>query len=157
MSATSADRQAVYESLEPVFGEQAALRLMDHLNFTPERELVSSSDMQANTMMLQGEMAELRGELQGEMAELRAELRGEMAELRGELRGEMAELRSDLRGEMAELRAELHGEMTELRAELRGEMAALRADVNTQIAGLQRWAAGILAVNGVALAAALLT
>ncbi len=146
MSATSADRQAVYESLEPVFGQQAALRLMDHLNFTPERELVSSSDMQANTMMLRGEMAELRGEL-----------RGEMAELRSELRGEMAELRSELRGEMTELRAELHGEMTELRAELRGEMAALRADVNTQIAGLQRWAAGILAVNGVALAAALLT
>ena len=42
-------------------------------------------------------------------------------------------------------------------ATLRGEMAELRADVNTQIAGLQRWAAGILAANGVALVAALLT
>ena len=131
MSATSADRQAVYESLEPVFGEQAALRLMDHLNFTPERELVSTADLMATTAALEGSMAELRGELRGEMAELRAELRGEMTELRAELRGEMAELR--------------------------GEMATLRADVNTQIAGLQRWAAGILAANGVALAAALLT
>lgn len=51
----------------------------------------------------------------------------------------------------------LRGEMAELRAELRGEMADLRADVNTQIAGLQRWAAGILAANGVALVVALLT
>ena len=126
MSATHADRQAVYESLEPVLGEKAALRLMDHLQFTPERELVSSSDLQANTMALQGEMAELRGEM--------AELRAEMAELRGELRGEMAELR----------------------AELRGEMAELRGDVARQIAGLQRWAAGILAANGVALVTALL-
>ena len=142
MSARHADRQAVYESLEPVFGEKAALRLMDHLHFTPERELVSSSDLQANTQALQGEMAELRGELRGEMAELR---------------GEMAELRAELRREMAGLRAELRGEMAELRAELRGEMAELRGDVAKQIAGLQRWAAGILAVNGVALATALLT
>ena len=131
MSATSADRQAVYESREPVLGEQAALRLMDHHNFTPERELASTSDLMATTAALEGSMAELRGELRGEMAELR--------------------------GEMTELRSELRGEMTELRAELRGEMAQLRADVNVQIAGLQRWAAGILAANGVALAAALLT
>ena len=99
MSATHADRQAVYESLEPVFGEKAALRLMDHLHFTPERELVSSSDLQANTQALQGEMAELRGELRGEMAELR----GEMAELRAELRGEMAELRRDVAKQIAGL------------------------------------------------------
>ncbi len=98
--------------------------LMDHLNFTPERELASTADLMAATAALEGSMAGLRGELRGEMAELRAQLRGEMAELRAELRGEMAEL---------------------------------RADVNTQIAGLQRWAAGIVAANGAALVAALVT
>jgi hypothetical protein len=56
---------------------------------------------------------------------------------------------------MAELRAELRGEMVELRAELRGEMAELRGEVRSEIAGLQKWAAGILAANGVALIAAL--
>ncbi len=50
----------------------------------------------------------------------------------------------------------LRGEMAELRAELRGEMAELRADVRTEIAGLQRWMAGILAANAVAVDTALL-
>ena len=40
---------------------------------------------------------------------------------------------------------------------LRGEMAELHGDVTKQIAGLQRWAAGILAANGVAVVTALLT
>ena len=40
---------------------------------------------------------------------------------------------------------------------LRGEMTELRADVRTELAGLQKWAAGILASNGVALTVALLT
>ena len=51
----------------------------------------------------------------------------------------------------------LRGEMADLRAELRGEMAELRADVRTEIASMQRWAAGILAANAVALIAALVT
>jgi len=42
-------------------------------------------------------------------------------------------------------------------ATLRGEMAELRGDVAKHIAGLQRWAAGILAANGVALITALIT
>ncbi len=57
-----------------------------------------------------------------------------------------------LRGEMAELRAELRGEMVELR----GEMAELRADVRSEVAGLQRWMAGVVAANAVAVVAALL-
>jgi len=40
---------------------------------------------------------------------------------------------------------------------LRGEMAELRGDVANEIAGLQRWAAGILAANGIAVITALLT
>lgn len=49
----------------------------------------------------------------------------------------------------------LRGEMAELRAELKGEMAELRADVRTEIAGLQRWMAGIMAANAVAVVTAL--
>ncbi|MEL6983199.1 MAG: hypothetical protein AAFO29_12310 [Actinomycetota bacterium] len=49
----------------------------------------------------------------------------------------------------------LRGEMAELRAELKGEMAELRADVRTEIAGLQRWMAGIVAANAVAVVTAL--
>ena len=79
-----------------------------------------------------------------DMAATSTMLRGEM----GELRGEMAELR----GEMGELR----GEMGELRAELRGEMAELRAEVKAEIAGLQRWGAGVVAANAVAVVTALL-
>ena len=44
-----------------------------------------------------------------------------------------------------------------LAATVRGEMAELRGDVAKQIAALQRWAAGILAANGVALIVALST
>ncbi len=56
-----------------------------------------------------------------------------------------------LRGEMAELR----GEMAELRGELRGEMAELRGELRGEIAGLQRWGAGIVAANAVAVLMAL--
>lgn len=75
---------------------------------------------------------------------LRADLHAQTAALTGE----MAELRGELVGEMALLRAELT-------TELRGEMAELRSDVRGEVATLQRWAAGLLATNGVALAAAL--
>ena len=101
MSATHADRQAVYESLEPVLGQEAALRLMDLLPIYPERELVSRTDMHANTALLQGEMAEMRAELRGEMAELRSELTGEMSELRSDLTGDMVELRTEVGINMA--------------------------------------------------------
>ncbi len=71
-------------------------------------------------------------------------------------RSDLTAMGTLLRGELAELRAELKGEMAELRAELKGEMAELRADVRTEIAGLQRWMAGIMAANAVAVVTALL-
>ncbi len=49
----------------------------------------------------------------------------------------------------------LRGELAELRSELRGEMAELRVEVRTEIAGLQRWGAGIVAANTVAVLTAL--
>lgn len=48
-------------------------------------------------------------------------------------------------------RSDLHATTTMLR----GEMAELRADVRTQIAGLQRWMAGVVAANAVAVVTAL--
>lgn len=72
--------------------------------------------------------------------------REDLAATTSVLRGEMAELR----GEMARLAAELRGEMAELRAELRGELAQLRGDT-------QRWMAGIVAANAVAVVTALVT
>ena len=72
-------------------------------------------------------------------------------------RGDLFATATELRGEMAELRAELRGEMTELRAELRGEMAELRGEMHLEFARLQKWAAGVLAANGAALIAALIT
>ena len=71
------------------------------------------------------------------------------------LRGEMAEMRAELKTEMGELRTELTGDMSELRTELTGAMSDLRVDVRTEIAGLQKWAAGILAANGIAVVTAL--
>ena len=142
MAVTEADRRDVFIHLEEVHGERIANLLMELLPLHPNDELATRTDVLATATVLRGEMAELRGELRGEMTELRAELRGEMTELRGE---------------MAELRAELRGEMVGLKAELRGEMAELRADVRTEIAGLQRWGAGILAANAVAVVTALLT
>ena len=64
--------------------------------------------------------------------------RSDMAATTTMLRGEM----SELRGEMAEIRGEM--------AEIRGEMAELRAEVRQEIAGLQRWMAGVVAANTIA-------
>jgi uncharacterized protein involved in exopolysaccharide biosynthesis len=79
--------------------------------------------------------------------------RSDMAATTTMLRSEMSQLRAELRGEMAELR----GEMAELRAELRGEMAELRAEVRQEIAGLQRWMAGVVAANAIAVITVLVT
>ena len=135
MPTTDAERRLVHARLEAQIGAEAADLLMQMLPWQTHDELATRQDLNALTSVLRGEMAELR-----------AELRGEMTELRGELQGEMAELRTELRGEM-----------TELRAELRGEMAELRAQVDLRFATMQRWIAGLMVANGVALVTALVT
>ncbi|MCP3990563.1 MAG: hypothetical protein GY724_15905 [Actinomycetia bacterium] len=129
MAVSERDRRLLFDRLEDTLGAEAADSMMELLPDMPTSQLATRDDVTATAIALRGEMAELRGE---------------MAELRGELSGEMAELRAELRGEMASLAAEL-----------RGEMAELRADVRTEIAGLQRWGAGIVAANAVAVLAAL--
>ena len=57
--------------LEGTLGADVANNLMQLLPHEPAGQLVTRTDMQANTIMLRGEMAELRAELRGEMAELR--------------------------------------------------------------------------------------
>ncbi len=111
MSQSEEDRRGLYDELAGAIGPDSAGVLMELLPRSPSSELVTRTDMQANTIMLRGEMAQLR-----------ADLRTEMAELRADLRNEMAELRTDLRTEMADLRAEVTGEMA-------AQMGALRLDV----------------------------
>ena len=134
MAITEGQRRLVHSKLETAHGPEVADLLMEMLPHQSHDELVTRADMAANTAVLRGEMAELRGQLQGEMADLRSELRGEMADLRSELRGEMADLRSEMCTAMAEL----------------------RVDVKAEIAGLQRWGAGVVAANAVAVFSALL-
>ncbi len=141
---------------------------MKLIPYPPAEELATRTDMHAQTNMLRGEMAELRGdltsELKGEMAELRIDLTGQMSELHGDLRGEMAELRIDLTGQMSELRTELKGDMSELRSDLRGDMVALDKTLNTRFerrfselqASTNRMIAVSLAGNTVAVVTALL-
>ncbi len=157
MSVTEEQRRNLYAALERLIGAEQAGPLMELLPRHPMSELVTRSDSQANTIMLRGEMAELRSGLQGEMAELRSELRGEMAELRSDLQDEMTVLSAELRSEMAGLSSRLDARMVALESGLRGELAELRGDVRHQIGGLYRWGAALLATNGAALMAALIT
>jgi len=91
MTVSESDRRDIYTGLEASIGIDAANNLMKLLPHQPADQLVTRTDMHAQTQMLRGEMAELRGELRTEMAELRSELRGEMAELRGEVVGLLGE------------------------------------------------------------------
>ena len=136
MSATHADRHAVYESLEPLVGEAVANTIMDLLPSHPESELVTRTDMHATATLLRGEMSELR-----------SELRGEMAELRGDLTSEMTELRSESRGEMAELRGDLTSEMTELRGYMIGEFGLVRSELSTRFERNQQWLLAVVSTN----------
>ena len=63
MTAAHADRQIVYDSLKDLIGSEASNKLMDLLPRHPETDLVTRTDMHANTSILQGVMAELRGEM----------------------------------------------------------------------------------------------
>lgn len=88
MSVSESDRNDVYQALATVW-EQSIVDLVMELLFTqPTTELVTQQDLHANTVLLRGEMAELRADLKGEMAELR----GEVSELRGEIKAEIGNL-----------------------------------------------------------------
>ncbi len=150
MSVTDRERRHVFTMLERTLGLEAAESIMQLLPFQSSTDLATRSDLNATTVLLQGQMVELGSDLQGQMAELRSDLQGQMAELRSDLQGQMAELRSDLQGQMAELRAELRGEM----AEIRGEMGALRGELKGEF---QRWIAVGAAANAIAVVTALIT
>jgi len=118
MPTSSPDRFALYEMMRDAWGEPLATALTGRLPPMDLSDIATKQDVEHSSVLLRGEMSELRGEMRGEMSELRGEMRGEMSELRGE----MKELRAELRGEMTELRgemSELRGEMSELRAEFR--------------------------------------
>ncbi len=93
MTISESDRRDIFVGLEPILGPEAANNLLAMLPNQPAAQLVTRDDMHANTIMLRGEMAELRAELSGDMAELRAELRGDMANLRSDLKADITDLR----------------------------------------------------------------
>ena len=93
MTISESDRRDIYVGLEEVLGSEAANNLLAMLPNQPAAQLVTRDDMHANTIMLRGEMAELRAELKQDMTELRSELRNDMTELRSDVRSEMASLR----------------------------------------------------------------
>jgi len=95
MSVTDRERRHVFTKLEQVLGPEAAESMMQLLPFQSSTDLATRSDLNATTVLLQGQMAELRGDLTSEMAELRSDVSGEMAQIRGE----MAALRGEIKGE----------------------------------------------------------
>lgn len=132
MSISEEDRRALFDELATTIGIDNAGTLMELIPRSPSGELATRTDVQAETIMLRGEMAELRADLVGQMADLRTELRGEMADLRTELRGEMAELRSNTTAEIAGLRTHVDDRLNALitsQAELVEQMGALRHDL----------------------------
>jgi len=93
MTISESDRRNLFNNLEGVLGDTAANSLMQLLPYQPADQLVTRTDMHAQTALLHGEMAELRADLTGDMRQLSSELRGEMAELRSDVRGEIADLK----------------------------------------------------------------
>ena len=64
MSITERDRRDIHNGLEDSLGTDVANNLMQLLPHEPAgRQLVTRTDMQANTIRLRGEIAELRGQM----------------------------------------------------------------------------------------------
>jgi hypothetical protein len=82
MTISESDRRDIFVGLEPILGPEAANNLLAMLPNQPAAQLVTRDDMHANTIMLRGEMAELRAELKGDMANLRSDLKADITDLR---------------------------------------------------------------------------
>lgn len=84
MSVTDCERRHVFTQLERVIGLEAAESIVQLLPFQSSTDLATRSDLNATTVLLQGQMAALGSDLQGEMAQLRSDLQGQMSELRNQ-------------------------------------------------------------------------
>ena len=82
MTISESDRRDIFVGLEPILGPEAANNLLAMLPNQPAAQLVTRDDMHANTIMLRGEMAELRAELKGDLASLRSDLKADITDLR---------------------------------------------------------------------------
>ncbi|HSH62134.1 MAG TPA: hypothetical protein VK988_21290 [Acidimicrobiales bacterium] len=82
---TEAERRDLLGALERSLGPAPASTLMELLPPVGWGDVARRADLDAHSVALRGEMAELRGELKAEMADLRLELKGEMADLRAEM------------------------------------------------------------------------
>ena len=102
MTVSNARRLELYDKMRQAIGDEPAATLMEILPPMDATDIATRHDVDHATIVLRGEMTELRSELRGEMAELRSELRGEMAEIRGEI----AELRGAVVAQFGEFRGE---------------------------------------------------
>ncbi len=128
-------RHDLHGKLETVLGDEAHTLMA--LLPSSGTEPATRADLDHQSALLRGEMAELRTE----MAELRTELKTEMAELRTELKTEMAELRTEFKTDMANLTVEFKGGLASMQASLTREVAAsmrtmILANVGTMLTGV---------------------
>ena len=87
-------RRLVHEWAARSAGPDVADALMAMLPPFPTEEIATGADLERMTVVLRGEISELRGELRGEMSELR----GEMTQLDAGLRGEIVTLSARIDG-----------------------------------------------------------
>ena len=135
MSISESERRVIYDNLEATVGIEAANYLMKMIPYPDPSELATRADVHAETMVLRGEMGELRGELRTEMAELRTEMKQDMAELRTEMKQDMAELRTEMttfKAEVAVEFGELRSEVASLRTESKADLLAVESRLDTR-------------------------
>ena len=120
---TQGELRELFAAAESTWGRSPAEVLMELLPPAGWGDVARRADLEAHTLALRGEMAELRAELKGDWSDMssffarRADLEAHTLALRGE----MAELRAELKGDVSSLR----GEVVELRAEMRSRLDGL--------------------------------
>jgi hypothetical protein len=120
MDVSQARRFELYDKMRQTIGNDHAATLMEILPPMDANDIATKRDVENATVVMRGEMTELRSELRREITELRTDLRTEMADLRVDLTGmthsELGAMRADLSTALGMINAQF--------GELRGEFKA---------------------------------